>query len=362
MKKVLFIDRDSTILAEPANGLADTVEDFQFLPGAVTALSGIARQTDFELVMVTNQDGLGTEMFPEEMFWPSHNKMLQILKNEGVVFAEVFIDRSMPEDNKPTRKPGTAMLTRYLSQGIDLGASYVIGDRVTDIQFADNLGCKAIFFSETKHPGAAFCTNDWNEVYRFLTTLSRMASVQRNTGETKVHVELNLDGTGKNEISTGIGFFDHMLEQIARHAEIDLNIRAEGDLHVDVHHTIEDTAIAFGECISEALGSKKGIERYGFLLPMDDSLAQTAIDFSGRPWLVWNVSFRHDTIGGIPSEMFFHFFKSFSDNAKCNLNIRAEGENDHHMIEAVFKSFARALKMAVGKSGSFNLPSTKGVL
>ncbi|HOW09211.1 MAG TPA: bifunctional histidinol-phosphatase/imidazoleglycerol-phosphate dehydratase HisB [Bacteroidales bacterium] len=362
MKKVLFIDRDSTILAEPANGLADTVEDFQFLPGAVTALSGIARQTDFELVMVTNQDGLGTEMFPEEMFWPSHNKMLQILKNEGVVFAEVFIDRSMPEDNKPTRKPGTAMLTRYLSQGIDLGASYVIGDRVTDIQFADNLGCKAIFFSETKHPGAAFCTNDWNEVYRFLTTLSRMASVQRNTGETKVHVELNLDGTGKNEISTGIGFFDHMLEQIARHAEIDLKIKAEGDLHVDVHHTIEDTAIALGECISKALGSKRGIERYGFLLPMDDSLAQTAIDLSGRPWLVWNVSFRHGTTGGIPSEMFFHFFKSFSDNAKCNLNIRAEGENDHHMIEAVFKSFAKALKMAVGKYGSCNLPSTKGIL
>jgi imidazoleglycerol-phosphate dehydratase/histidinol-phosphatase len=362
MKKVLFIDRDSTILAEPANGMADAVEDFQFLPGAITALSGIARQTDFELVMVTNQDGLGTEMFPEEMFWPSHNKMLQILANEGVIFTEVFIDRSMPEENRPTRKPGTAMLTKYLSQGIDLEASYVIGDRVTDIQLAKNLGCKAIFFNSEKHPGAAFCTNNWHEVHRFLTTLSRTASVGRNTKETRIYVELNLDGTGSNEISTGIGFFDHMLEQIARHAEIDLIIRAEGDLHVDTHHTIEDVAIALGECLSDALGSKRGIERYGFLLPMDDSLAQTAIDFSGRPWLVWNVSFKHDMTGGIPSEMFFHFFKSLSDSARCNLNIKAEGENDHHLIEAVFKSFARALKMAVGRSGSFNLPSTKGVL
>ena len=362
MKKVLFIDRDSTILAEPANGMADTVEDFQFLPGAITALSGIAKQTDFELVMVTNQDGLGTEMFPEKIFWPSHNKMLQILANEGVIFTEVFIDRSMPEENRPTRKPGTAMLTKYLSQGIDIEASYVIGDRVTDIQLAKNLGCKAIFLNSEKHPGAAFCTNNWHEVHRFLTKLSRTASVVRNTKETRVSVELNLDGTGSNEISTGIGFFDHMLEQIARHAEIDLIIRAEGDLHVDTHHTIEDVAIALGECLSEALGSKRGIERYGFLLPMDDSLAQTAIDFSGRPWLVWNVSFKHDMTGGIPSEMFFHFFKSLSDSARCNLNIKAEGENDHHLIEAVFKSFARALKMAVRRSGSFNLPSTKGVL
>jgi len=362
MKKVLFIDRDSTILAEPANGLADSVEDFQFLPGAITALSGIARHTDFELVMVTNQDGLGTAMFPEEMFWPSHNKMLQILKNEGVVFAEVFIDRTMPEENMPTRKPGTAMLTKYLAQGIDLEASYVIGDRVTDIQLAKNLGCKAIFFSDKNHPDAFFCSSDWNEIYRSLTTLPRTASVQRDTRETKVYAELNLDGTGKNEISTGIGFFDHMLEQIARHAEIDLKIRAEGDLNVDVHHTIEDVAIVLGECLSDALGSKRGIERYGFLLPMDDSLAQTAIDFSGRPWLVWNVSFRHDMTGGIPSEMFFHFFKSLSDTAKFNLNIKAEGDNDHHLIEAVFKSFAKALKMAVRKSGSFNLPSTKGIL
>lgn len=362
MKKVLFIDRDSTILAEPANGLADTVDDFQFLPGAITALSGIARQTDFELVMVTNQDGLGTEMFPEDMFWPSHNKMLQILKNEGVVFAEVFIDRSMPEENKPTRKPGTAMLTKYLSQGIDLEGSYVIGDRVTDIQLAINLGCKALFFSTGSHPDAAFCTNNWHEVHRYLTTLSRIASVRRDTRETRIFVELNLDGTGNYEISTGIRFFDHMLEQIPRHAEIDIKIIAEGDLDVDVHHTIEDVAIAFGECISKALGSKKGIERYGFLLPMDDSLARTAIDFSGRPWLVWNVNFRHDMTGGIPSEMFFHFFRSFCDNARCNLNIMAEGENDHHLTEAIFKSFAKALKMAIGKSGSFNLPSTKGVL
>lgn len=362
MKKVLFIDRDSTILAEPANGLADSVEDFQFLPGAITALSGIVRQTDYELVMVTNQDGLGTEMYPEEMFWPSHNKMLQILENEGVVFAEVFIDRSMPEENKPTRKPGTAMLTKYLSQGIDLDSSYVIGDRETDIILARNLGCRAIFFNVAKHPDAELCTTSWHEVLNHLINRPRKASVQRNTSETMVSIDLNLDGTGKSDIATGIGFLDHMLEQISRHAEIDLKIRASGDLHVDVHHTMEDVAIALGECFSRTLGSKRGIERYGFLLPMDDSLAQTAIDFGGRPWLVWNVGLKHDQTGNIPSEMFYHFFKSFSDNAKCNLNIKAEGENDHHVIEAVFKSFARAVKAAVSKTGNYNLPSTKGKL
>lgn len=362
MKKVLFIDRDSTILEEPANGLADSVEDFRFLPGAITALSRIARETDYELVMVTNQDGLGTDSFPEEMFWPSHNKMLQILKGEGVEFAEIFIDRTFPEDNSPTRKPGTAMLTKYLSQGIDLESSYVIGDRVTDVELSINIGCRSIFLNNGKHPSAIFNSTDWHDIYNYLVSEPRRAVIHRETKETSVHVDLNLDGSGKNSIGTGIGFFDHMLEQIARHGDIDLIINAKGDLNVDQHHTIEDSAIAFGECVNRALGSRKGIERYGFLLPMDDSLAQAAIDFSGRPWLVWDVSFTCESVGGIPSEMFFHFFKSFTDSAKCNLNLKAEGENNHHKAEALFKAFARAMKMAVKKSGNFNLPSTKGTL
>jgi len=362
MKKVLFIDRDSTILAEPANGLADTVEEFRFLPGVITALSGIVKETDYELVMVTNQDGLGTELFPEEMFWPSHNKMLQILKDEGIEFAGIFIDRTLPEDNAPTRKPGTAMLTKFLSQGIDLESSYVIGDRVTDLELAKNLGCKAIFYNTAKHPYAVFNTLNWNDIYDFLISEPRRALVNRITGETSVAVELNLDGSGKYSIDTGIGFFNHMLEQIAKHGDIDLVIKAEGDLKVDQHHTIEDVAIAFGEAVIKALGSKKGIERYGFLLPMDDSLAQVAIDFSSRPWLVWDVTFNSETISEIPSEMFFHFFKSFTDSARCNLNIKAEGENGHHKIEAVFKAFARSVKMAVKKTGKSNLPSTKGIL
>jgi imidazoleglycerol-phosphate dehydratase/histidinol-phosphatase len=362
MKKVLFIDRDSTILAEPANGLADTIEEFRFLPGVITALSKIVKETDYELVMVTNQDGLGTEAFPEEMFWPSHNKMLQILKGEGVEFAEIFIDRTFPGDDSSTRKPGTALLTKYLSQGIDLESSYVIGDRVTDLQLAQNLGCKAIFFNSGKHAYAVFNTLDWNDIYNYLISEPRRALINRKTKETSIVVELNLDGSGKYAIGTGIGFFDHMLEQIAKHADIDLVIKAEGDLIVDQHHTIEDVAIALGEGVSKALGGKKGIERYGFLLPMDDSLAQAAIDFSGRPWLVWNVGFASEMIGGIPSEMFFHFFKSFTDSAKCNLNIKAEGENGHHKIEAIFKAFAKSIKMAVKKTGNFNLPSTKGMI
>ncbi|OFY81577.1 MAG: bifunctional imidazole glycerol-phosphate dehydratase/histidinol phosphatase [Bacteroidetes bacterium RBG_19FT_COMBO_42_7] len=362
MKRVLFIDRDSTILTEPANGLADTIEEFQFLPGVITALSKIVKETDYELVMVTNQDGLGTEIFPEEMFWPSHNKMLQILKGEGIEFAEIFIDRTFPEEDAPTRKPGTAMLTKYLAQGIDLDASYVIGDRVTDLQLAMNLGCKAFFVNSEKHPYAVFNTLDWNDIYLYLKSEPRRAFRERKTKETAVVVELNLDGSGKSEIETGIGFFNHMLEQIPRHGGIDLVIRAEGDLGVDQHHTIEDVAIAFGEGISEALGSKKGIERYGFLLPMDDSLAQVAIDLGGRPWLVWNVGFKHEMTGEIPSEMFFHFFKSLSDNAGFTLNIKAEGENDHHKIEAIFKAFSKALKMAVKKTDNFNLPSTKGTV
>jgi imidazoleglycerol-phosphate dehydratase/histidinol-phosphatase len=362
MKKVLFIDRDDTIIAEPANGLADTVEEFRFLPGVITALSKIVKETDYELVMVTNQDGLGTETFPEDMFWPTHNKMLQILKGEGIEFAEIFIDRTFPEENANTRKPGTVMLTKYLSQGIDLDSSYVIGDRETDLVFAKNIGCKAFFINIEKHPYAILNTLDWNDIYNYLKSEPRRAVIIRKTKETSIALELNLDGSGKSEIETGIGFFDHMLEQIGKHGGIDLTIKAEGDLKVDQHHTIEDVAIAFGEAVWKALGSKKGIERYGFLVPMDDSLAQTVIDFSGRPWLIWNVGFKHDMIGEIPVEMFFHFFKSFSDSAKCNLNIKAEGENDHHKIEAIFKAFSKTLKMAVRKTDNFNLPSTKGTL
>lgn len=362
MKKTLFIDRDSTILAEPANGFADTVEDFRFLHGVITSLSKIVKETDYELVMVTNQDGLGTEVFPEEMFWPSHNKMLQILKDEGVVFAEVFIDRTWPEENALTRKPGTAMLTKYLAQGIDLASTFVIGDRITDLQLAQNLGCGAIFFNEKPDPLALFNTTDWNDIYNFLKSRPRLATVTRLTKETSIELNINLDGSGKCNINTGIGFFDHMLEQIPRHGGFDITLSAKGDLNVDQHHTIEDVAIALGEGILSALGSKKGIERYGYLLPMDDSLAQTAIDFGGRPWIRWDVPISGQTVGGVPSEMFFHFFKSFSDSAKCNLNIIASGDNDHHKVEAVFKSFARAVKSAVRKTGNFDLPSTKGTL
>jgi imidazoleglycerol-phosphate dehydratase/histidinol-phosphatase len=362
MKKVLFIDRDGTIIEEPANEQVDSIEEFRFLPGVITSLSRIVRETDFELVMVTNQDGLGTPAFPEETFWPSHNKMLQILKGEGIEFAEIFIDQTFPEENAPTRKPGTVMLTRYLSQGIDIESSYVIGDRITDLQLAENLGCNAIYVGDEPHPLASFNTSDWNDIYRYLKSKPRIVRITRKTKETSIELEINLDGSGKGTIATGLGFFDHMLEQIPKHGGIDLTIKALGDLNVDPHHTIEDVAIALGEGVLSALGSKKGTERYGFLLPMNDSLAQTAIDFGGRPWLIWNVSFAHETIGEIPSEMFFHFFKSFSDSAKCNLNIKAEGDNDHHIIESVFKAFARSLKMSVKKTDNFNLPSTKGTL
>jgi imidazoleglycerol-phosphate dehydratase/histidinol-phosphatase len=362
MKKVLFIDRDGTIIFEPVDEQVDNFEELKFLPGAITSLACIARETDYELVMVTNQDGLGTELYPENTFWPPHNKMLEILEGEGVKFAEIFIDKSSPEDNSFTRKPGTAMLTGYLATGIDLASSYVIGDRVTDLELAHNLRCRAIYISDIPHPLAEFHTIDWQEIYRFLKRKPRLATLERSTNETSISVEVDLDGTGKSSISTGIGFFDHMLDQIAKHARIDLSVKSAGDLTVDEHHTIEDTAIALGQCVGSALGGKKGIERYGFLLPMDDSLAQVAIDFSGRPWLVWNVSFNREKIGDMPSEMFFHFFKSFSDNALCNLNIRADGENEHHKAEAIFKSFARALGMAVRVTDNYDLPSTKGKL
>jgi imidazoleglycerol-phosphate dehydratase/histidinol-phosphatase len=362
MKKVLFIDRDGTIIAEPPDEQVDSFEKLEFLPSAISCLSLIARETDFELVMVTNQDGLGTELYPEETFWPVHNKMLQILRGEGIVFREIFIDRSMPADNAPTRKPGTAMLVKYLAGGVDLDSSFVIGDRKTDVELAKNLGCKSIFLNREKSPDADFSTNDWNEIYKYLKQIPRSSEIERKTAETHIRIDLNLDGSGKSNISTGIGFFDHMLEQIARHGNLDLTVDVNGDLYVDEHHTVEDVAITLGEAMLKAIGGKKGIERYGFVLPMDDCLAQVALDFGGRPWLVWEVEFTRDKIGEMPSELFFHFFKSFSDNAKCNLIIRADGQNEHHKIEAIFKAFAKAIKMAVRQSDNYNLPSTKGKL
>lgn len=362
MKKVLFIDRDGTIIIEPQDEQIDSFEKLKFLPGAITNLSKIAKETDYELVMVSNQDGLGTELFPEDTFWPVQNKILEILKGEGVVFSEIFIDRTVPSQNAPTRKPGTAMLVRYLAQGINLESSYVIGDRQTDIELARNIGCKSILINTVSSPEAALTTLDWNEIYSYLKGQPRKAKVERKTSETEIFTEINLDGTGKSSISTGIGFLDHMLDQVARHGNIDLTIRIKGDLHIDEHHTIEDLAIVLGEAFVQALGTKKGIERYSFVLPMDDCLAQVAIDFGGRPWLVWDVKFGREKIGEMPAEMFFHFFKSFSDSARCNLNIKAEGENEHHKAEAIFKAFAKAIKMAVKKSDNYNMPSTKGTL
>lgn len=362
MKKVLFIDRDGTIIAEPADEQVDSFEKLAFLPGAISYLSKIVQETDYELVMVTNQDGLGTEAFPEETFWPVHNLMLQILKGEGIFFSEIFIDRTFPEQKAATRKPGTAMLTKYLSSGIDLNSSYVIGDRVTDIELAVNLGCKAIYINTEISAKAELCTNSWQDIYNFLKQRPRSARVVRKTSETDISVELNLDGSGKSSIDTGIGFFNHMLEQIPRHGNIDLTISAKGDLHIDEHHTVEDVGIALGDAVLKALGGKKGIERYSFVLPMDDCLAQVALDFGGRPWLVWETSFERERIGELPSEMFYHFFKSFSDSAKCNLNVKAEGDNEHHKIEAIFKAFAKAIRLAVRQTENFNLPSTKGSL
>jgi imidazoleglycerol-phosphate dehydratase/histidinol-phosphatase len=362
MKKVLFIDRDGTIVTEPEDEQVDSIEKFRFMPGAITGLAKIAGETDYEMVIVTNQDGLGTPSFPEDAFWPSHNKMLQILADEGVKFAEVFIDRSFLEDNAPTRKPGTSMLVKYLATGVDLENSYVIGDRLTDVELAKNLGCKAIFFSKKESSDAVFSTTDWNAIYKYLKSKPRRAVIDRKTKETDIRIDLNIDGEGNGSINTGIGFFDHMLEQIARHGGFDLTIDARGDTGVDAHHLVEDLGICLGEAFFTALGSKKGIERYSFVLPMDDCLAQVAVDLGGRSWLVWEAEFQSRMTGDIPAEMFFHFFKSFSDNAKCNLNIKAEGNNDHHKIEAIFKAFARTLKAAVKKTESPGLPSTKGKL
>ncbi len=362
MKKVLFIDRDGTILTQPEDEQVDTLEKFSFTPGAITGLARIAAETDFELVMVTNQDGLGTPSFPEDTFWPSHNKMLSILEGEGVRFSEMFIDRTFPEDNAPTRKPGTAMLVSYMAQGIDLENSYVIGDRLTDVEFAKNIGCNAIFFNSKKSEEAVLSSCNWQDIFRFLKSKPRIATIIRKTKETDIRLELNIDGAGKSNIKTGIEFFDHMLDQIARHGSFDLMIKASGDKGVDGHHLIEDLAICLGEAFLKAAGSKKGIERFSFVLPMDDCLAQVAVDMGGRPWLVWKADFAYQKIGEMPTEMFYHFFKSFSDSAKCNLNIVAEGGNEHHKIEAVFKAFARALKNALKQTDNFELPSTKGKL
>jgi imidazoleglycerol-phosphate dehydratase/histidinol-phosphatase len=312
--------------------------------------------------MVTNQDGLGTPIHPEITFWPVQNKVLQILKGEGVSFAEIFIDKTMPSENAPTRKPGTAMLVNYLATGIDLNSSYVIGDRISDVELAKNLGCKAIFIGDKIPRETELTTKDWNDIYRYLKNIPRISKVERKTTETDVLIELNLDGSGKSTIQTGIGFFDHMLEQIARHGNLDLKITVNGDLRIDEHHTVEDVALALGEALLKALGGKKGIERYSFVLPMDDCLAQVALDLGGRPWLVWDVKFLREKVGELPTELFFHFFKSFSDTAKCNLNISARGENEHHKIEAIFKAFAKAIRSAAKQSDNFSLPSTKGAL
>jgi len=364
MKKVLFIDRDGTLVIEPPiDYQLDSLEKLEFYPNVFQNLAKIAQEFDYELVMVTNQDGLGTASFPEETFLPAQDKIIQAFKNEGIKFSEILIDRSFEHENLPTRKPRTGMLTHYMKGGYNLAESYVIGDRLTDVELAKNLGTKAIYLGTEKGSGADLETQNWAEIYRYLKQQPRRAKVVRNTKETQISVEVNLDGSGKSNIHTGLGFFDHMLEQIAKHGNIDLNINAIGDLHIDEHHTVEDTGIVLGEAVLQALGSKKGIERYGFMLPMDDCLAQAAIDFGGRAWIVWDAEFKREKIGELPTEMFFHFFKSFSDHAKCNLNIKAEGENEHHKIEAIFKAFAKAVKMAVKQTdANFAVPSTKGSL
>jgi imidazoleglycerol-phosphate dehydratase/histidinol-phosphatase len=376
MKKVLFIDRDGTLALEPADYQLDAIEKLEFYPEVFTYLRKIATELDYELVMVTNQDGLGTSSFPEDTFWPTHNFLLKTFENEGVKFDEILIDKSLPEDNAPTRKPRTGMLTPYLNEDIyDLKNSFVIGDRITDMELAFNLKAKGIFIANDEELGSnevsgtdfsstiALKTTEWKRIYEFLKLEQRIVIQKRTTNETDIKLELNLDGTGKSTIDTGIAFFDHMLDQIARHGNMDLNLTVKGDLEVDEHHTIEDTAIVLGEAFAEALGTKLGIERYGFCLPMDDCLAQASIDFGGRNWLVWDAEFKREMIGKMPTEMFFHFFKSFTDGAKANLNIKAEGENEHHKIESIFKVFAKAIKVAVKRDpNKMILPSTKGSL
>lgn len=374
MKKVLFIDRDGTIIIEPEDYQIDSFDKLAFYPKVFQYLGKIAKELDYEIVMVTNQDGLGTDSFPENTFWPVHNFIVDAFKAEGINFMEQFIDRTFDEDQAPTRKPRTGMLTQYFSDSYDLANSYVIGDRWTDVELAGNLGSKAIFINNqtsgfikpdnnTLSGVIGLETTDWEEIYTFLKAENRISNLVRNTNETKIDMEINLDGTGKSEIDTGIAFFDHMLDQIARHGQLDLKIKVDGDLEVDEHHTIEDTGIALGELFAKALGNKLGVERYGFCLPMDDCLAQVAIDFGGRNWLVWDATFEREMIGKMPTEMFFHFFKSFTDGARCNLNIKAEGQNEHHKIEAIFKAFAKSIKMAVKRDlEKMILPTTKGML
>ncbi|MBT8183267.1 MAG: bifunctional histidinol-phosphatase/imidazoleglycerol-phosphate dehydratase HisB [Eudoraea sp.] len=376
-KKVLFIDRDGTLIKEPSDEQIDDFGKLEFYPKVFTYLGKIAGELDYELVMITNQDGLGSTQFPEATFWPVQNFILKAFENEGVKFEEVFIDKTFPKDNADTRKPGTGMLTRYFDKTYDLGASYVIGDRLTDMELAKNLGARGIFINDNTHLGVDEITvkkadldtyivledNNWERVYEFLKLQTRTAEVSRKTKETEVYIKLNLDGSGKSAIKTGLAFLDHMLDQLARHGQMDLEIKVNGDLEVDEHHTIEDTAIALGEVFHRALGNKLGIERYGYCLPMDDSLAQIALDFGGRNWLVWEAEFKREKVGDMPTEMFYHFFKSFTDGAKANLNIKVEGTNEHHKIEAIFKAFAKAIKMAVKRDvEKMVLPSTKGVL
>jgi imidazoleglycerol-phosphate dehydratase/histidinol-phosphatase len=375
MKKVLFVDRDGTLALEPEGYQLDSFEKLIFYPEVFTYLGKIAKELDYELVMITNQDGLGSNSFPEDTFWPVQNFLIETFKNEGISFEEVFIDKSLPEDNAPTRKPRTGMLTKYLGNpDYDLKNSFVIGDRLTDMELAKNLGCQGIFIANDPDLGKAEITTGtefpislittlWKEIHSFLKLELRQVSHERKTNETDIQLQLNIDGTGKSSINTGLAFFDHMLDQLARHGGMDIELTVKGDLEVDEHHTIEDTAIALGEAFSEALGSKRGIERYGFCLPMDDCLAQVSLDFGGRNWLVWEAEFKREMIGKMPTEMFYHFFKSFSDGAKANLNIKAEGVNEHHKIEAIFKAFAKAIKMAVKRDlDKMILPTTKGSL
>jgi imidazoleglycerol-phosphate dehydratase/histidinol-phosphatase len=377
LQKLLFVDRDGTMIKEPADEQIDSFEKLEFYPGAIEYLSKIATELDYELVMITNQDGLGSEQYPESIFFPVHNFVLKTFANEGVNFSAVYIDRTWPSENAPTRKPGTALLTQYFdTTKYDLVNSFTIGDRRNDVLLAKNLGAKAIWLNNQSNLGGneaqnnadikdvvALETIEWKKVYEFLKLGERVFENKRTTKETDIYVKINLDGTGEAKVSTGLHFFDHMLDQIARHGSIDLEIIAKGDLHIDEHHTIEDTGIALGEVFAAALGDKKGIERYGFCLPMDDCLAQAAIDFGGRNWLVWEADFKREKVGDMPTEMFYHFFKSFSDAAKANLNIKAEGQNEHHKIEAIFKAFAKAIKMAVKRDvNNMVLPSTKGML
>jgi imidazoleglycerol-phosphate dehydratase / histidinol-phosphatase len=379
MKRCLFIDRDGTMIKEyPPLYQIDALEKVIFYPYVFKYLGKIAEEMDYELVLVSNQDGLGTPKFPESDFWPAHNLIMSSFENQGVFFKDQLIDKSYPEDNLPTRKPGTGMFTKYINNpDYDIPASYVIGDRITDVQLAKNLGCKAIWINNNPNLGGAEVkdsieelrkwvaleTVHWKDIYEFLKGDVRVVQHTRKTSETEINLELNLDGSGKANIQTGVGFFDHMLDQIARHGLIDLSVHVKGDLHIDEHHTIEDTGIALGEAFAKALGDKKGIERYGFALPMDEAEAKVLIDFGGRNWIIWNAHFSREKIGEMPTEMFFHFFKSFSDTAKCNLNIECRGENEHHKIEAIFKAFAKAIKMAVKRDPLKNyLPSTKGVI